>query len=209
MSVVPWNQLDPAESPYVKLFGLVGIPFAAGIINFVVLTAAASSCNSGIFANSRTLFGLAGRKQGPPFLHKTNKHGVPYYAILLTCGLLSIAIILNAVFKDATKVFVQITTFSTVLNIMIWTCIMIAYLGFVKRNPELHNDSKFKCLVANTWHMPFLSSLHLSLSFYLLIVRHVLLYYSRLFGPSYLSSCIKSIEKNLKKRQSLWKMKKI
>ena len=54
MSVVPWNQLDPAESPYVKLFGLVGIPFAAGIINFVVLTAAASSCNSGIFANSRT-----------------------------------------------------------------------------------------------------------------------------------------------------------
>ena len=38
MSVVPWNQLDPAESPYVKLFGLVGIPFA-GIINFVVLTA--------------------------------------------------------------------------------------------------------------------------------------------------------------------------
>ena len=41
MSVVPWNQLDPAESPYVKLFGLVGIPFAAGIINFVVLTAAA------------------------------------------------------------------------------------------------------------------------------------------------------------------------
>lgn len=39
MSVVPWNQLDPAESPYVKLFGLVGIPFALGIINFVVLTA--------------------------------------------------------------------------------------------------------------------------------------------------------------------------
>ena len=103
MSVVPWNQLDPAESPYVKLFGLVGIPFAAGIINFVVLTAAASSCNSGIFANSRTLFGLAGRKQGPPFLHKTNKHGVPYYAILLTCGLLSIAIILNAVFKRCYK----------------------------------------------------------------------------------------------------------
>ena len=64
MSVVPWQQLNPADSPYVKMFGLVGIPFAAGIINFVVLTAAASSCNSGIFANSRTMFGLAGRKQG-------------------------------------------------------------------------------------------------------------------------------------------------
>ncbi|OMG43130.1 gamma-aminobutyrate permease, partial [Paenibacillus macerans] len=87
------------------------------------------SCNSGIFANSRTMFGLAGRKQGPAFLHRTNKHGVPHYAILVTCGLLSISVVLNAIFKDATKVFVQITTFSTVLNIMIWTIIMIAYLG--------------------------------------------------------------------------------
>lgn len=117
MSVVPWQQLNPADSPYVKMFGLVGIPFAAGIINFVVLTAAASSCNSGIFANSRTMFGLAGRKQGPAFLHRTNKHGVPHYAILVTCGLLSISVVLNAIFKDATKVFVQITTFSTVLNL--------------------------------------------------------------------------------------------
>ena len=73
MSVVPWDKLDPAESPYVKLFGLIGIPFAAGIINFVVLTAAASSCNSGIFANSRTMFGLAGRNQGPPFYIKQTK----------------------------------------------------------------------------------------------------------------------------------------
>ena len=126
MSVVPWQQLNPADSPYVKMFGLVGIPFAAGIINFVVLTAAASSCNSGIFANSRTMFGLAGRKQGPAFLHRTNKHGVPHYAILVTCGLLSISVVLNAIFKDATKVFVQITTFSPVLNIMICTIIMIA-----------------------------------------------------------------------------------
>ena len=126
MSVVPWQQLNPADSPYVKMFGLVGIPFAAGIINFVVLTAAASSCNSGIFANSRTMFGLAGRKQGPAFLHRTNKHGVPHYAILVTCGLLSISVVLNAIFKDATKVFVQITTFSTVLNIMIWTIIFVS-----------------------------------------------------------------------------------
>ena len=144
MSVVPWQQLNPADSPYVKMFGLVGIPFAAGIINFVVLTAAASSCNSGIFANSRTMFGLAGRKQGPAFLHRTNKHGVPHYAILVTCGLLSISVVLNAIFKDATKVFVQITTFSTVLNIMIWTIIMIAYLGYLRHDPKQHKESNYK-----------------------------------------------------------------
>ncbi|PTE92977.1 gamma-aminobutyrate permease, partial [Staphylococcus cohnii] len=57
ISIIPWNELDPNDSPFVRLFALIGIPFAAGIINFVVLTAAASACNSGIFSNSRTLFG--------------------------------------------------------------------------------------------------------------------------------------------------------
>ncbi|ADC86568.1 MULTISPECIES: amino acid permease [Staphylococcus] len=144
MAVVPWDKLNPADSPYVKVFGLVGIPFAAGIINFVVLTAAASSCNSGIFANSRTMFGLSGRKQAPPFLHKTNRNGVPYYAILITCGLLSISVILNYIYKDATKVFVSITTFSTILNIIIWAIIVMSYLGFLKHNPELHKQSNYK-----------------------------------------------------------------
>ena len=53
------------------------------------------------------MFGLSGRKQAPPFL-QTNRNGVPYYAILITCGLLSISVILNYIYKDATKVFVSI-----------------------------------------------------------------------------------------------------
>ena len=101
------------------------------------------------------MYGLAGRKQGPPFLHKTNKHGVPHYAILVTCGLLSISVILNAIFKDATKVFVQITIFSTVLNILIWTLIMIAYLNYVKRNLNYTKIVSSKCLAENIWHLRF------------------------------------------------------
>ena len=62
MSVIPWFKVDPDSSPFVKLFTLIGVPFAAGIVNFVVLTAAASATNSGIYSNSRILFGLA--KQG-------------------------------------------------------------------------------------------------------------------------------------------------
>ena len=45
MSIIPWTQINPDDSPFVKLFALIGIPFAAGIINFVVLTAAAL-CNN-------------------------------------------------------------------------------------------------------------------------------------------------------------------
>ena len=143
MSVVPWDKLDPAESPYVKLFGLIGIPFAAGIINFVVLTAAASSCNSGIFANSRTMFGFSWKKSRSTVLHKTNKNGVPYNAILVTCGLLGIAVILNAILKMLLKYSFK-SLLSTVLNISIWAVIMVAYIGYLKHNPEQHKESNYR-----------------------------------------------------------------
>ncbi|MRE42227.1 amino acid permease, partial [Klebsiella quasipneumoniae] len=65
MSVIPWFKVDPDSSPFVKLFTLIGVPFAAGIVNFVVLTAAASATNSGIYSNSRILFGLAKQGLGP------------------------------------------------------------------------------------------------------------------------------------------------
>ena len=68
MSIIPWDKVDPSESPFVRLFSLIGIPFAAGSINFVVLTAAASSCNSGIFSNSRMLFGLSEQRSSTTYL---------------------------------------------------------------------------------------------------------------------------------------------
>ncbi|CEF17744.1 D-serine D-alanine glycine transporter [Staphylococcus xylosus] len=144
ISIIPWNQLDPDNSPFVKVFALVGIPFAAGIINFVVLTAVASACNSGIFANSRTLFGLADRKQAPPKFQVTNRRGVPVTAILVTCTLLLFAVLLNYFIPNATTVFVYISTVSTVLNIFIWTLIMIAYYRYTRVRPDLHKGSKFK-----------------------------------------------------------------
>ncbi|MEH7749396.1 amino acid permease, partial [Neobacillus drentensis] len=53
LCINPWTELNAANSPFVKTFSLVGIPIAAGIINFVVLTSAASACNSGLFSTSR------------------------------------------------------------------------------------------------------------------------------------------------------------
>ena len=50
MSVIPWNKIDSNSSPFVTMFSLIGLPFAAGLVNFVVLTAAASATNSGIYS---------------------------------------------------------------------------------------------------------------------------------------------------------------
>ena len=144
ISIIPWNDLNSNDSPFVKVFALVGIPFAAGIINFVVLTAASSACNSGIFANSRTLFGLADRKQAPIIFQKTNRKGVPFIAIFVTSGLLSVSVLLNYFIPNATTAFVCISTVSTILNICIWTLIAISYFKYTKKQPELHSKSNYK-----------------------------------------------------------------
>ncbi|RBA02804.1 amino acid permease [Staphylococcus arlettae] len=144
MSIIPWAQVNPEESPFVRLFAIVGIPFAAGIINFVVLTAAASSCNSGIFSNSRMLFGLSNQEQAPPIFTKTNKNGVPHIAIIVSSALLLIAALLNYIVPNATTVFTYVTTVSTVLFIVVWTLITITYINYHRHNPEQHKTAQYK-----------------------------------------------------------------
>lgn len=65
MSVTPWDQIVPKQSPFVQLFLLAGIPTAAIIMNLVVLSSVMSSMNSGVFSTSRMLFGLAKENQAP------------------------------------------------------------------------------------------------------------------------------------------------
>ncbi|MBF0736727.1 amino acid permease [Staphylococcus arlettae] len=144
MSITPWNQANPDDSPFVALFALIGVPFAAGLINFVVLTAASSACNSGIFANSRILFGLADKKQVHPLFLKQNKQGVPFVAIMVTCLLLSITVIMNYFIPNATQVFFYVTSLSTILLIINWMFIMHAYVKYSKNEPQSHKMSSFK-----------------------------------------------------------------
>lgn len=133
MSVIPWNDIDPNSSPFVKLFTLIGVPFAAGVVNFVVLTAAASATNSGIYSNSRILFGLSQQGLGPKVLNKTNSHGVPYLSMLVSSIALLIAALLNYIFPNAIQLFIYVTTLSTVLFLVVWAMIIVAYLMYLKK----------------------------------------------------------------------------
>lgn len=144
MSIIPWQQISPEDSPFVKLFALIGIPFAAGIINFVVLTAAASSCNSGIFSNSRMLFGLSNKEQAPPIFKSTNQNGVPHIAIIVSSILLLLAALLNYIIPNATLVFTYVTTVSTVLFLVVWALIIIAYIRYHRQYPEQHCRSNYR-----------------------------------------------------------------
>lgn len=170
MSVIPWFKVDPDSSPFVKLFTLIGVPFAAGIVNFVVLTAAASATNSGIYSNSRILFGLAKQGLGPKALTKTNSNGVPYLSMFVSSITLLIAALLNFVFPDAIKLFIYVTTLSTVLFLVVWGMIIVSYIAYVKKNPEQHQSSAFKL-----WGGKIIA--YIVLSFFIFIF--ILLFFSK------------------------------
>ncbi|MCU5745639.1 amino acid permease [Staphylococcus sp. SQ8-PEA] len=144
MMVVPWTQIIPENSPFVSLFALAGIPFAALVINSVVLTSAASSANSGIFTNSRILFSLGDNDQAPEMMVKLTKRGIPRNALLVTCVLISITVVLNYIIPDGEKVFIYISAITTSITIAVWILIVCAYVKYVKKDKALHKASKFK-----------------------------------------------------------------
>jgi D-serine/D-alanine/glycine transporter len=84
MTVTPWRDVVPGKSPFVELFVLAGLPAAAGIINFVVLTSAASSANSGVFSTSRMLYGLSLKGDAPKSFGTLSRAACPR-GLLFSC----------------------------------------------------------------------------------------------------------------------------
>lgn len=130
LSIYPWNQIGTNGSPFVMTFQHIGIRTAAGIINFVVLTAALSSCNSGIFSTSRMLFNLAENKEAPESFKKLTKRGVPGIAIIVTAIVLLFGVLLNYVVPA--NVFTWLTSIATFGAIWTWGVILISQIRFRK-----------------------------------------------------------------------------
>ena len=97
MSLVPWNELSPDVSAFVFVFDKLGIRGAAGVITLVVITAAASSCNSGIFSTGRMLWSLAHRQQAPRAFGVLNAQRVPATGIHASAAVMLLVVVLNYV----------------------------------------------------------------------------------------------------------------
>ncbi|OHX14086.1 amino acid permease [Chromobacterium sphagni] len=128
LAIYPWNELGTRGSPFVMTFQSLGIPAAAGIINFVVLTAALSSCNSGIYSTGRMLFNLAEQKQALPLFARVSKNGVPVPALLLSIAALLVGVLLN--YLAPKEVFTWLTAISTFGAVWTWLIILLAQLRF-------------------------------------------------------------------------------
>jgi AAT family amino acid transporter len=162
MSIYPWTEIGVQGSPFVLTFDKLGIPAAAGIINFVVLTAALSSCNGGIFSTARMLFNLAENDEAPKALGKLNKNGVPSLAVLVTAGALLVGVLLN--YLVPAKVFTWVTAISTFGAIWTWSMILLSQIRYRKGlSPNQLSGLKYKMPL-----FPFTS--YFSLAFLLLVV---------------------------------------
>ncbi|KVQ61220.1 amino acid permease [Burkholderia territorii] len=93
--LLPWTAYSAHESPFVTFFGKLGVPYVGTVMNVVVLTAALSSLNSGLYSTGRVLRSLAMGGSAPRFVSRMNARGVPYGGILVTVAVNAIGVPLN------------------------------------------------------------------------------------------------------------------
>lgn len=134
MSILPWNQIKTSSSPFVQVFETIGIAGAAGIINFVVITAAMSATNGAIFSTSRSLYSLAMTGHAPAGFKKLSNQAVPNRALQFSSFILFVVILLNY-FMPA-GIFEILSGVSTIDFIIIWIFILACHMKYRKVHPK-------------------------------------------------------------------------
>ncbi|GAA2514567.1 D-serine/D-alanine/glycine transporter [Kocuria salsicia] len=142
--VMPWRAIDPEQSPFVAMFALAGLAGAASVVNFVVLTSAMSSSNSGVFSTSRMLFGLAAEGSAPRLFTGLNKVGVPVRALYVTALVLLLTIPVLYAGDSIMEAFTLITSVASLLFMFVWSMILVSYMRYRHKFPERHRSSEYK-----------------------------------------------------------------
>ncbi|MFF9124111.1 amino acid permease [Streptomyces sp. NPDC014889] len=129
--LLPGSVYSAGESPFVTVLSKIGIPAAGDIMNLVVLTAAMSSLNSGLYSTGRILRSMAMAGSAPRFTRVMSRSQVPYGGILLTCAVCVLGVGLNyLVPSQAFEIVLNVASLGIVST---WVIIMICHLVFVRR----------------------------------------------------------------------------
>ncbi|MFG2093381.1 amino acid permease [Streptomyces sp. NPDC048612] len=129
--LLPWNAYSAGESPFVTVLSKVGVPAAGGVMNLVVLTAAMSSLNSGLYSTGRILRSMAMSGSAPRFTGVMSRSQVPYGGILLTSGVCVLGVGLNYVVPS--EAFEIVLNFAALGILSTWAIIMICHLRFWRK----------------------------------------------------------------------------
>ncbi len=137
VTTVPWTTTGVtvvAQSPFVSVFQYSGIAHAAGIMNFVVISAALSSMNTNIYLCSRMLFSLARGSYAPRQLGTLSSKGSPVVAILTSGACILIAAAVSIFNANAYGYLLGVALFAAIL---VWMFILASHLSFRRHHrPE-------------------------------------------------------------------------
>ena len=172
LALYPWDSLLEtlgssgdaySSSPFVQIFSLIGSDTAAHILNFVVLTAALSVYNSGVYCNSRMLYGLAEQGDAPRVLMKVNRRGVPVLAIAVSALVTLLCVLVNyLVPQNALEMLMALAVAALVIN---WAMISLAHLKFRRAMVQQGVEPSFKAF----W-FPFANYLCLAFVAFILLI---------------------------------------
>lgn len=130
MSIYPWNSLNADNSPFVEVFSEIGITIAASLINLVVLSAAASACNSAIYSTGRMLRSLSQEGSAPKRFLRLTTHRVPGNALVFSTIVIFISVVLNYIMPS--EVFTLISSIATTCFLFIWSMLVYTHLKYRK-----------------------------------------------------------------------------
>ncbi|MED1204490.1 amino acid permease [Heyndrickxia acidicola] len=129
LMIVPWKLAGGVNnSPFVKVMGILNIPYASGIMNFIILTAALSAMNSQLYASTRMMFSLSKAQFAPAFLGKVSKRGVPLAAVAVSALGIVLAAVVSGIFPSSSYAFMMgISMFGAIFT---WLMVFISHLFF-------------------------------------------------------------------------------
>ena len=132
LAMTPWNQAGAGNglnaSPFVRAFAIVGIPYAASVMNMVVITAALSSCNTDLYLTTRMLFSLSRGHYLPEWIGTLSANGVPGRALAVSSAGMAAAIIF-AIYAPS-KAFLALYGIAVAGMFFVWTVILITHIAF-------------------------------------------------------------------------------
>ncbi|MDR0761949.1 MAG: amino acid permease [Campylobacteraceae bacterium] len=131
-----WSNLTRESSPFTMIFTDIGFKHVAGILNFVILTAALSVFNSGVYATSRMLFGLSYQGNAPKMFSRLSVRGIPVIAMGLAGVLTFMVVPLNYFLPQWNEAFKQAMSVVVAALVINWAMISLAHLFFRKNRDK-------------------------------------------------------------------------
>lgn len=152
LAIVPWTEAATQTSPFVRVMEIINIPYAAGVLNFVVLVAALSAMNSQLYATSRMMFSLGRARQAPAVFGQANQRGVPVAAILISSLGAGVAMFINAFWPDQS--FIWMMSIAMFGAMFAWFMVFVTHLAFRR-----HRDREGVVSAFRMWGFPWLTLL--------------------------------------------------